>query len=105
MKLAHLFKILISKPKAPFCTSTFTPKFLIAFQSIHTREKQYLFLLYNMYPNASNNTPFYTCVCVYMVRKVQPPSPLTWMPTILSQFEELVAYEHAYDCAPLLTIL
>ena len=58
-----------ANPRVPFCTSTFTSTFLIAFLHVHTREKQYLFFVYTMYVNASNNTPSYT----YMVRMKRPP--------------------------------
>ena len=29
--------------------------------------------MYTMYANASNNTPYYTCVSSYMVWRVHPP--------------------------------
>ena len=39
---------------------------------VHARNKQYLSLMYVMYANASNNTPFYTHISSYMVWRVQP---------------------------------
>ena len=45
--------------RGPFCTSTLTSKFYIAFLIIHTREKLYLSLMYTMCANPSNDTPSY----------------------------------------------
>lgn len=49
----------------PFLTFAFSLKSLITSLSVHTREKQYLSLIYNMYASASNKTPSYTQVSWY----------------------------------------
>ena len=68
MKLAHVLSIFSLNLRAPFYTSTFTSKLLIAFSNVHTREKQYLvYLMYIMYANASITTLFYTRVSPYVV--------------------------------------
>jgi hypothetical protein len=38
MELTHSLSILPQTPRAPFCTSTFTSTFLIAFLDVHTKE-------------------------------------------------------------------
>ena len=58
--------------RAPFCTSTFTSKCLIDFLTVHSREIQYLTLMYTMYTSASNYTPSYTHGSSYMVGRVHP---------------------------------
>ena len=45
---------------ALFCESTFTSNFLIASLNIHTRGNRYFSLVYIMYTNALNDTPYYT---------------------------------------------
>ena len=66
MKLAHLLSSFPLKLRNPFCTSTFTSSnFLIAFFDVHTTEKEHLSLMY-MYVKASNNTPSYTYVNLYV---------------------------------------
>ena len=52
--------------RAPFCTHTFTST-KITFLQVHFREKEYSSLTYNMYASASNNTPSYTHVSLYML--------------------------------------
>ena len=49
---------------------TMSLEFLIAFLNVHTRGKQFLS---RMCTNASNNTPFYTQVSLYMIWKAHTP--------------------------------
>ena len=49
MKLAHLLSKKIWNLKVPFCISTFTSWFLIAFFNVHAIEKQYHSLMYTIY--------------------------------------------------------
>lgn len=49
----------------PFCMSTFTPKILNIIFNAHTREKQYLFIVYTMYTYPSNNTPHISLYVVW----------------------------------------
>jgi hypothetical protein len=70
MKLAHLMSNLLWTSGGSFCTFTFSSKFLI---NVHTREKTiYLPYIFNMYTNASNNTPSYTHISSYVVWRVHP---------------------------------
>ena len=39
MKLAPSLLVFPLNPKAPFRTSTFTSRFLVAFSNVHTRDK------------------------------------------------------------------
>ncbi len=72
MKLAHLLSKQFSNLKAPFCKSTFTSRFLIAFLNAHTKDIYYLSLMHTMYTMASNNTPYNTHVSSYIVWRVHP---------------------------------
>ena len=54
MKLTYMFSIISLKLRAPFCTSTYL--------NVQTKEKRYLYSMYIMYANASNNTPCYPCI-------------------------------------------
>ena len=73
MKRAHLFSNLLLNYRGPFCRPTFTLRFLITFLNEHTRKKPIgLPLMYIMYANASNNTPFYTHINSQMVWRVHP---------------------------------
>ena len=67
MKLAHLLSNFSQNLRVPFYTSTFTSKFLIAFLSVHTKEKEHHSLMFTMYANISNNTPSYTHISLYVV--------------------------------------
>ena len=51
MKLTNLLLLFSLNLKAPFYTSTFTPKKAIAFLDVHTREKKYLYVMYTMCAN------------------------------------------------------
>ena len=73
MKLAHLLSNFSQNLRVPFYTSTFTSKFLIAFLSVHTKEKEHHSLMFTMYANISNNTPSYTHISLYVVWRVHPP--------------------------------
>ena len=67
MKLAHLSSNFSPNLTTPFCTSIFTSRFFKPFLNVHTRENRSLSLMYTMYANTSNNTPFYTHVSLYMI--------------------------------------
>lgn len=72
LKPTHLLSICSLNCGDPFITSTFTSKKLVALLNINTRGKIIPPLIYTMYDNASNNTPIYTHIRLYMVRKVHP---------------------------------
>ena len=77
MELTHLLSTFSLNLRTPFCTLTFTPKSFIAFLNVHTLEKnQYLSLMYVMYVGASNDTPSYTHISLYVVWRVHPPGLL-----------------------------
>ena len=48
------------------------------FLNVHTREKQYLSLMYIMYTHASSNIPSYTHVSSYVVWGVHPQLLRGW---------------------------
>ena len=50
-----------------FCTSTSTLNSPWPFHLYTLEKKQCLLIMYTMYTNASNNTPFYIHVSLYMV--------------------------------------
>ena len=77
MKITHLFLDVSSNLRPPFCASTFTSRFLITLLNVHTRENLYLSLMYSTYANASNNTPSYTHVSLYVVWRV-PKESTPW---------------------------
>ena len=56
--------------------------YFLAFLNVHTREKEYLSLMYTMYANASNNTAYYTHVSLSVVWRVHPQriGPIGWDP-------------------------
>jgi hypothetical protein len=60
--------------RGPFSTLIFTSKFLTTSLNVHTRRRRKLYfsLMYTMYVNASINTPTYTHVTLYIVRRVHP---------------------------------
>ena len=70
LKPTHLLSKISRNLKASFCTSTFTLEFLLTYLNVHIEE--YLSLMYNTYAYASNNTPSYTHVSLYMVWRVHP---------------------------------
>ena len=72
MKLTHPLSSFPLNLRAPFCISTFTLYFLIAFLDIQTRENNASPFKFTMYTNASNNAPSYTHVSLYMVWRVHP---------------------------------
>ena len=82
-------------PIAPFCTSTFTSTFSIAFFNVHTRENQHLSLMYTRHANASNRTPSYTHVTSHVVWRVHPLGLL--VPTFMAT-EALLVVWHGPRC-------
>ena len=77
-RVVHFYRVcthLLSKNlnvKIPYYTSTFSSEHLVAFLDVHTREIDYLSLMYVVYTNASNSTSSYTHINLYMVWKVHP---------------------------------
>ena len=64
---------LFSKSSGPFLYIYLYLRKLVAFLNVHTREIQYLSLMYSMYANASNNARPYTHIRLYVVWRVHPP--------------------------------
>ena len=67
MKLIHLLSISPLNIRAPFCTSTFTSKTLIAFPDLHPREKTTPIHYVYYVCQCLKNTPSYTHVSLYVV--------------------------------------
>ena len=63
----HIYCHLFSKPRGPFCTSTFTSKFLIAFLIVLTREKKTTSPLCILSTPMHQIVPSYTHVSSYTV--------------------------------------
>ena len=70
-EMTHLSSTFSLNLACPFCTPTFTSRFLIPYFFVQTTEEQCLTLMYIVYANTSNNTPFCTHVSSYMVWSVQ----------------------------------
>lgn len=70
MKLAHRQANFSLTLRPPFVHLPLLKRFLITFSNVHTKEEQdlslALSLTYIMYADASNNTPFYTHVNLYV---------------------------------------
>ena len=77
MKLAHRQANFSLTLRPPFVHLPLLKRFLITFSNVHTKEEQdlslALSLTYIMYADASNNTPFYTHVNLYVAWRVPPP--------------------------------
>ena len=72
MKLTPLLSIFYVYFGGPFCNCAYLSNILIVFSKVHTREKQYLSLMYTMHVDASKNTPSYTHVGSYMAWRPPP---------------------------------
>ena len=58
MKVAHLLSNFSLNHTAPFCESQSISKLLMAFSNVHSRERNYLSLMYIVYANTSKKTPY-----------------------------------------------
>ena len=56
--------------KGPFCKHIFIFKNLIAFIDVHFKANKDLSIIYTMYTNASNNTPFYIHISLHIIWRI-----------------------------------
>ena len=68
MKLTNLLSYFFSYTVGPLLYNYLYFKKLIVFLDVHTREKQYLSLMYSMYANTSSSTPSYTYISAYAMK-------------------------------------
>jgi hypothetical protein len=93
MRLTHLLLIISRKHKPlPLLYIYVYFKVSIALLNVHTKEKRKkkkektLLHMYIMYDNTSNNTPFYTHVSSYVIRRIHSPDSYLVLVTICWHF-------------------